>query len=86
MAYEAVAFEQGVSVSTEIEEGLICKCNKEEIEQMAATLLDTAVRHSYRDTTVEVRASAGKASLHDGQVLVGECKVYDQFRLVVAKQ
>lgn len=61
MAYEAVAFEQGVSVSTEIEEGLICKCNKEEIEQMAATLLDNAVRHSYRDTTVEVRASAGKA-------------------------
>ena len=35
---------------------------------------------------VEIVASAGEASLHDGQVLVGECKVYDQLRLVVAKQ
>nr|MCR4584430.1 HAMP domain-containing histidine kinase [Lachnospiraceae bacterium] len=60
MAYEAVAFEQGVSVYTDIEEGLTCKCNKEEIEQMAATLLDNAVRHSYKDSTVKILASAGK--------------------------
>ena len=60
MAYEAVAFEQGVSVQTDIEEGLLCKCNKEEIEQMAATLLDNAVRHSYKDSTVKVLASSGK--------------------------
>ncbi|MBP5607251.1 MAG: HAMP domain-containing histidine kinase [Lachnospiraceae bacterium] len=60
MAYEAVAFEQGVSVQTDIEEGLLCKCNKEEIEQMAATLLDNAVRHSYQDSTVKVLASSGK--------------------------
>ena len=60
MAYEAVAFEQGVSVYTDIEEGLLCKCNKEEIEQMAATLLDNAVRHSHKDTTVKILASAGK--------------------------
>lgn len=60
MAYEAVAFEQGVSVYTDIEKGLLCKCNKEEIEQMAATLLDNAVRHSHKDTTVKILASAGK--------------------------
>ncbi|MCR5119721.1 MAG: HAMP domain-containing histidine kinase [Lachnospiraceae bacterium] len=60
MAYEAVAFEQGVSVYTDIEEGMICKCNKEEIEQMAATLLDNAVHHSYKDSTVKVLASAEK--------------------------
>ncbi len=60
MAYEAVAFEQGVSVYTDIEEGLLCKCNKEEIEQMTATLLDNAVRHSFKDTTVKVLASSGR--------------------------
>ena len=56
LVYEAVAFEQGVSIETDIEEGLLLKCNKEEIEQMISTLLDNSVRHSYRDTTVRVKA------------------------------
>ncbi|MCR5120048.1 MAG: HAMP domain-containing histidine kinase [Lachnospiraceae bacterium] len=60
MAYEAVAYESGVSVYTDIEEGLLCRCNKEEIEQMTATILDNAVRHSYKDTTVKVLAASGK--------------------------
>ena len=61
LSYEGVAFEQGVSIETEIEEGLRLKCNKDEIEQMAATVLDNAVRHSYRDTTVRVSAVHLKA-------------------------
>ncbi len=70
MAYEAVAFEQGVSISTDIEEELVCKCNKEEIEQMTATLLDNAVRHSHRDTAVRILASAGrKKGIVDIQVI-----------------
>lgn len=60
MAYEAVAFEKGVAVETEIGEGLLYSCNRDEIEQMMATLLDNAVRHSYRDTTVRIKLSRGK--------------------------
>lgn len=52
LSYEGVAFEQGVGIRTNIEEGLMFRCVKEEIEQMAATLLDNAVSHSYRDTSV----------------------------------
>ncbi|MBR5421664.1 MAG: HAMP domain-containing histidine kinase [Lachnospiraceae bacterium] len=61
LSYEGVAFEQGVSIETEIEEGLRLKCNRDEIEQMAATVLDNAVRHSYRDTRVRVIAARLKA-------------------------
>ena len=64
LAYEGVAFEQGVSVETEIEEGLTLKCNKEEIEQMAATILDNAVRHSYKDTSVRVKAKKVKGVIN----------------------
>ena len=60
MSYEAVAFEEGVAIDTKIEEGLQYKCHKVEIEQMAATLLDNAVRHSYKDTTVRVEAARSK--------------------------
>lgn len=67
MAYEAVAYEAGVSIQSKIEEGLILSCNKEEIEQMAATLLDNAVRHSYRDTTVRMIAEHCKEK---GKIMV----------------
>ena len=56
LSYEGVAFEQGVAIQTDIEDSLILKCSKEEIEQMAATLLDNAVRHSYKDAAVRVKA------------------------------
>jgi len=56
LSYEGVAFEMGVLIDTDIEEGISFKCNKEEIEQMTATILDNAVRHSYKDTTVKVSA------------------------------
>ena len=64
LAYEGVAFEQGISIDTDIEEGLTLKCNKEEIEQMAATILDNAVRHSYKDTSVRVKAKKVKGVIN----------------------
>ncbi len=60
MAYEAVAYEKGVGIDIQIEAGMIYRCDKDRIEQMAATILDNAVRHSDRATTVRVRASRGK--------------------------
>ena len=56
LAYEGVAFEQGVLIDMDIEEEMILKCNKDEMEQMAATLLDNAVRHSHKDSTVRMKA------------------------------
>ena len=56
LSYEGVAFEMGVSINTDIDEGLSFKCNKDEIEQMSSTILDNAVLHSYKDTAVKVVA------------------------------
>ena len=36
--------------------------------------------------SVQIRASTCQTGLHDGQVLVGQCEVDDQFGLIVAKQ
>ena len=56
LAYEGVAFEQGVGIREDIEENLSLKCSKDEIEKMISTILDNAVKHSYRDTEVRVSA------------------------------
>lgn len=63
MAFDGVAFEQGVTICTEIEKNLVYKCNKEEIEQMVTTILDNAVRHSFKDTQVRVVANSGKSGI-----------------------
>ena len=56
LAYEGVAFEQGVGIKSEIEENLKFKCDKDEIEKMISTILDNAVKHSFKDTEVRVGA------------------------------
>lgn len=56
LSYEGVAYERGVLIETDIDEGINFICNKEEIEQMASTILDNSVRHSYKDTAVKVSA------------------------------
>ncbi len=56
LAYEGVAFEQGVGIKEDIEENLRLKCSKDEIEKMIATILDNAVKHSFKNTDVRVIA------------------------------
>ena len=55
LVFEGVAFEQGVEIETEVEEGITFKCSKEEIEKLASTLLDNAVKHSFKETAVKVK-------------------------------
>lgn len=55
LAYEGVAFEQGVSIDTDIDDDITFKCSKEDMEKLSATLLDNAVKHSHKDTTVQVK-------------------------------
>ena len=54
LVFEGVAFEKSVTIETDIEEGITFKCSKEEIEKMVSTVLDNAVKHSYKDSTIRV--------------------------------
>ena len=56
LAYEAVAYEQDVAIQTDIDENMNLVCSRNDIEKMVSTILDNAVKHSYRDTTVRVSA------------------------------
>ncbi|SEP65742.1 His Kinase A (phospho-acceptor) domain-containing protein [Lachnospiraceae bacterium NE2001] len=54
LVFEGVAFEQGVLIETDIEEDITLKCSKDEMEKLVSTLLDNAVKHSNKDTTVRI--------------------------------
>lgn len=55
LVFEGVAFENGVEIETEIEKDITFNCNKDEIEKLISTLLDNAVKHSDKSTTVNVK-------------------------------
>ena len=63
LAYEAVAYERGVGITTDIQKKVVFVCNREEMEKMISTILDNAVRHSYKDTTVRVELKESKGRI-----------------------
>lgn len=63
LSFDGVAFEQSVMIQTDIEDNLKLKCSKDEMEKMISTILDNAVKHSYRDTTTRVTAHRIKGSI-----------------------
>ena len=54
LVFEAVAFEQGVTIDTKIEEGIRFSCIREEMEKLASTLIDNALKHSEKDSSIRV--------------------------------
>ncbi|MCR5502736.1 MAG: HAMP domain-containing histidine kinase [Lachnospiraceae bacterium] len=72
LTFDGVAYEQGVTIETDIEEGLVLKCGRDEMEKMISTILDNAVKHSFRDTTVRVSAHSEKGSILIRIVNTGE--------------
>lgn len=63
LVFEGVAFEEGVLIDTDIEENIILKCSKEEIEKLVSTLLDNAIKHSDKDSTIKVRLYKSNACI-----------------------
>ena len=61
LVFEAVAFEQGITIETDIEDGITLNCSKDEIEKLVSTLLDNAIKHSDKDTAVIIRLSKSKS-------------------------
>jgi Signal transduction histidine kinase len=63
LVFEGVAFEQGVGIETEVDSKISLKCSKEEMEKLVSTLVDNAVKHSYKDTSVLVKLYKSKNSI-----------------------
>ena len=55
LTFEAIAFEKNVSIDTKIENNIMFKCSKEEMEKLVSIILDNAVKHSYDDSVIKVK-------------------------------
>ena len=60
LTFEAVAYEQGHKIETNIDENIMFKCSKEEIERLISIILDNAIKHSYENSTIIVKLNKDK--------------------------
>ena len=51
---ENIAYENNIDIDTNIEDNINYMCIKEDIERLISIIIDNAIKHSYKDTSIEV--------------------------------
>ena len=64
LTFEAIAFEQNVKIDTNIENDIMFKCSKEEIEKLIGIILDNAIKHSYKKSIINVNVNKDKNNIN----------------------
>ena len=64
LTFEAIAFEQNVKIDTNIENDIMFKCSKEEIERLISIILDNAIKHSYKKSIINVNVNKDKNNIN----------------------
>ncbi len=54
LTFEAIAFEQGLKIKTNIDDDIVFSCNKDEIEKLISIILDNAIKHSDKNSKIIV--------------------------------
>ena len=64
LTFEGIAFEEDINIQTNIEENIHLKCSKEEIEKLISILLDNAIKHSYKKSSIIVNVNKDKKNIN----------------------
>ena len=64
LTFEGIAFEQNVKIDTNIENDIIFKCSKEEIERLIGIILDNGIKHSYKNSIINVNVNKDKNNIN----------------------
>ena len=63
LTFEGVAFEQNITIESNIEKNIVYKCSKEEIEKLVSILLDNAIKHSYSNSSIKINLEKDKNNI-----------------------
>ena len=64
LTFEAIAYENNVNIDINIEKDIKLKCSKEEMEKLVSILLDNAIKHSYKDSSINVNLNNDKNNIN----------------------
>jgi len=86
LVFESLAFENNVSIDTQIEKDVMLKCNKNEIDEVVSILVDNAIKHSYKNSRILVNLYKDKNNIildiiNNGKdIPADECdKIFERF-------
>ena len=63
LVFESLAFENNVSIDTQIEKDVMLKCSKIEIDEVVSILIDNAIKHSYKNSIIKVNLYKDKNNI-----------------------
>ena len=86
LVLESLAFENNVEINNEIEKDIMFKCNGIDIDAVVNILIDNAIKHSYKNTSIKVKLYKSKNEIileviNSGKdIPVDECdKIFERF-------
>ena len=83
LTFESIAFEHSLKIDTNIEDDIIFKCSKDEIERLISILLDNAIKHGYKDSSIVVNVIKDKniniEVINSGDPIKDEEKIFERF-------
>ena len=63
LVVESLAFENSVSINTQIENDILLNCSKTEIDEVVSILIDNAIKHSYKKSIIKVNLYKDKNNI-----------------------
>lgn len=86
LTFDSIAFENNVSIDSKIEDNIIFKCSKEEMEKLISILIDNAIKHSYKDKKIHVNVNKDKNNINIEVINYGDSinpgdeeKIFERF-------
>jgi len=86
LVFESLAFENNVCIETNLEKDIMLKCSKSEIDEVVSILIDNAIKHSYKNSTIKVNLYKDKNNIildiiNNGKdIPESECdKIFERF-------
>lgn len=54
LTFESIAYENNLNIKTDIDDNIILKCNKDEIEKLISIIIDNAIKHSTSNNDITI--------------------------------
>ncbi len=63
LTFESIAFENNLNIKTNIDDNIMLKCNKDEIEKLISIIIDNAIKHSIKNNDILIDAHQVKDNI-----------------------
>ena len=86
LTFESLAFEKNIKIETNIQKDIMFLCNKESIDELISILIDNAISHSVRNSTITINLIKNKSEIKLEIINAGEAipddeceKIFERF-------